>query len=65
MTYKEEHEAFVSGTRDTTPLHIAVTGIACLLPVYIRDVCVLTFPGLAKYKENIWYFLFWFRSFIL
>ncbi|XP_045159757.2 phosphatidylinositol-glycan biosynthesis class W protein-like [Mercenaria mercenaria] len=54
MTYKEEHEAFVSGTKGTNVLHIAVTGIACLLPVYIRDVCVAAVPGLAKFKENLW-----------
>ena len=54
MTYKDEHEAFVSGSKGTDTLHIAVTGIACLLPVYIRDACVATVPGLAKYTDNVW-----------
>jgi hypothetical protein len=54
MTYKDEHEAFIGGTNGTDALHIAVTGIACLLPVYIRDASVVAIPGLAKFTEKVW-----------
>ncbi|KAL4237169.1 hypothetical protein ACF0H5_005549 [Mactra antiquata] len=54
MGYKQEHEAFVSDNPGTTVIHIALTGIACLLPVYIRDVCCVAVPVLKKFKDNLW-----------
>lgn len=57
MSYKQQHEQFVSNTKGTTALHIAVTGIACLLPVYLRDAIFVVLPADVRSKlDNApWY----------
>jgi len=57
MSYKQKHEQFVSGGKGTTVLHIAVTTVACLLTVYLRDAIVVVLPANLKVKleSSPWY----------
>jgi len=56
MSYKSQHEKFVSGNDGTTALHIAIVGIACIIPVYIKDaICViLSENAKSKLENSLW-----------
>ncbi|KAH3693188.1 phosphatidylinositol-glycan biosynthesis class W protein-like [Dreissena polymorpha] len=56
MSYKDQHERFVSGNDGSSPVEIALVGVACIIPVYLRDtlVSVLSDKQRCKIETSHW-----------